>query len=377
MTNLSINLQRIAFLMIILLSGGYLLIAGQTLLAPLAFSALFSFLLLPICRRIERLLPYRPLAILISMLIALIPVILAVIFFSFQFSTVLRELPSITENLKQGVEQLFIGGQQFLNMEAQSLEEWLGNNLTTVLDMPLRILGESVSSSTYLLGSILLTGLFTFFLMLYRTSFKHFMLAQIQPENREEGNFIVRQVKKLVQEYLYGMLLVILILGVLNSFGLWLIGIKYAAFWGSLAACLAIIPYIGTTLGGVLPFIYALATTGTLWQPAAVVLLYSSVQTLEGNFITPKVVGNSVSINPMAAILSLFLGGMIWGIAGLILALPAAAVWKVIFEHVTPLKPFSELLSSDLYRNKDKFLEEYDEDKYRIGNYFKEERKGH
>ncbi|MCB0555350.1 MAG: AI-2E family transporter [Phaeodactylibacter sp.] len=376
MTNFSINLQRIAFLMIILLSGGYLIIAGQSMLAPLAFSALFSFLIHPICRRIERFIPYRPIAIISSMLIALIPVFLAITFFSFQFSTVLRELPVITENLQQGVEQIFIGGQQFLNMEAQSLEEWLGNNLTTVLDMPLRILGESLSSSTYLLGSIILTALFTFFLMLYRTSIKNFMLAQIQPENRDEANFIVRQVKKLVQEYLYGMLLVILILGVLNSVGLWIIGIKYAAFWGSLAACLAIIPYIGTTLGGVLPFIYALATTGTLWQPAAVVMLYSTVQTLEGNFITPKIVGNSVSINPMAAILSLFLGGMIWGIAGLILALPAAAVLKVIFEHVTPLKPFSELLSSDLYQKKDKFLEEYDEDKYRIGNYFKEERKG-
>jgi len=166
------------------------------------------------------------------------------------------------------------------------------------------------------------------------------------------------------------LLLVILILGVLNSLGLWLIGIRYAAFWGFLAACLAIIPYIGTTLGGFLPFIYALATTGTLWQPAAVVLLYSSVQTLEGNFITPNVVGNSVSINPLAAIIFLFIGGMIWGISGLILALPFVAVLKVVMEHITPLRPVSELLSSDLYSDSDKFLEEYDEEQYRISNYF-------
>ncbi|MCB0568300.1 MAG: AI-2E family transporter [Phaeodactylibacter sp.] len=372
MENISINLQRIAFLMIIVLAGGYLAIAGQSLLAPLAFSSLFSFLLLPICRRIERYISYRPGAILLSMAIALVPVAVGITFFSFQFSTVLVELPDITGKLQQGVEQIFFWLQQRLHTESQTLEEWLGDNLTSFMDMPLRILGESLSSSTYLLGSIILTALFTFFMLLYRTSIKNFLLAQIVPENREEANFIVRQVRRLVQEYLYGMLLVILILAVLNSFGLWLIGIKYAAFWGSLAACLAIIPYIGTTLGGLLPFVYALATTGTLWQPAAVVLLYTSVQTLEGNFITPKVVGNSVSINPLAAILSLFLGGLMWGIAGLILALPVAAVVKVIFEHITPLKPVSELLSSGLYRNSGKFLEEYDEDKYRIGSYFRE-----
>lgn len=374
MENLSINLQRIAYLMIILVAGGYLIIAGKSLLAPLAFSGLFSFLLLPICRRIERFLPYRPLAILLSMAVALVPVAMAIAFFSYQFSTVLAELPAIGAKLQQGVEQAFSWAQHILSIEAESLEEWLGKNLTTFMDMPLRFVGESLSSSTYLLGSIILTALFTFFLMLYRTSFKYFMLAQVQPENREEANFILRQVKMLVQEYLYGMLLVIFILALLNSLGLWLIGIKYAAFWGSLAACLAIIPYIGTTLGGILPFVYALATTGSFWQPAAVVLLYSSVQSLEGNFITPKVVGNSVSINPMAAILSLFLGGLMWGISGLILALPAAAVVKVIFEHITPLKPFSELLSSNLYRNSQKFLEDYDESRYRIGNYFKKKR---
>ncbi len=374
MENLSINLQRIAYLMIILVAGGYLVIVGKSLLAPLAFSGLFSFLLLPICRRIERFMPYRPLAILLSMAVALVPVAMAIAFFSYQFSTVLAELPAIGAKLQQGVEQAFSWAQHILSIEAESLEEWLGKNLTTFMDMPLRFVGESLSSSTYLLGSIILTALFTFFLMLYRTSFKYFMLAQIQPENREEANFILRQVKMLVQEYLYGMLLVIFILALLNSLGLWLIGIKYAAFWGSLAACLAIIPYIGTTLGGILPFVYALATTGSFWQPAAVVLLYSSVQSLEGNFITPKVVGNSVSINPMAAILSLFLGGLMWGISGLILALPAAAVVKVIFEHITPLKPFSELLSSNLYRNSQKFLEDYDESRYRIGNYFKKKR---
>ena len=112
-----------------------------------------------------------------------------------------------------------------------------------------------------------------------------------------------------------------LILGVLNSFGLWLIGIDYPVFWGFLGAFLAIIPYIGTAIGGLLPFLYALATTSTLWQPMAVIGWFVLVQQIEGNLITPKVLGSSVKVNPFAAIFALFFGGYLWGIPGLILAI--------------------------------------------------------
>jgi len=364
------NLHRLASLMIVLTLGVYIIIIGKSILTPLAFAFIFSFLLLPICSRIERFIRYRPVAIVLSMLIALLPAVALIVVFSYQFTTVIEDIPSISSKLKRGINEVLDFLQQYANFNTENLQESIRSNFSTLIETPIQLIGQSLSSGSNMLISILLTILFTFFLMLYRTSFKNFALMQFRKSQREEAATMIDQVGKILKEYLYGLLLVILILGVLNSLGLWLIGIRYAAFWGFLAACLAIIPYIGTTLGGFLPFIYALATTGTLWQPAAVVLLYSSVQTLEGNFITPNVVGNSVSINPLAAIIFLFIGGMIWGISGLILALPFVAVLKVVMEHITPLRPVSELLSSDLYSDSDKFLEEYDEEQYRISNYF-------
>ncbi|MCI4651283.1 AI-2E family transporter [Phaeodactylibacter sp.] len=370
MQNDTLNLHRLSSLLIILFLGGYITIIGQSILSPIAFAALFSFLLLPISRWLERYISYIPLAIFLSMIIALLPLIGLLVLFSVQFATVINDIPAIGRKLRSGLEQVIAFVEQYVNLDTFSIEESLKSNFSQLIEAPLQILGQSLSSGSNMLISILLTVLFTFFIMLYRTSFKNFFLMQFSRSKRDEAMVIMEQVERVLKEYLTGLLAVILILGVLNSIGLWLIGINYAAFWGFLAACLAIIPYIGTTLGGTFPFVYALATTGTLWQPAAVVLLYMSIQTLEGNFITPKVVGSSVSINPFAAIVFLFVGGMIWGVSGLILALPFVAVLKVVMEHIAPLQPVSELLSSDVYSDAEKFLNEYDHARYRISNYF-------
>lgn len=370
MQNDTFNLHRLSSLLIILFLGVYITIIGQSILAPIAFAALFSFLLLPISRRLEKVIPYIPLAIVCSMLIAVLPLFALLVMFSVQFATVIEDIPAIGRKLRTGLEEVIAFLEQYVNLETFSVEESLISNFSQLMEAPIQILGQSLSSGSNILISLLLTVLFTFFIMLYRTSFKNFFLMQFSRSRRNEAITIMEQVESVLKEYLYGLLAVILILGVLNSLGLWAIGIRYAAFWGFLAACLAIIPYIGTTLGGTFPFVYALATTGTLWQPAAVVLLYMSVQTLEGNFITPKVVGSSVSINPFAAIVFLFVGGMIWGVSGLILALPFVAVLKVVMEHIAPLQPVSELLSSDVYSDAEKFLNEYDHDRYRISNYF-------
>jgi len=137
-----------------------------------------------------------------------------------------------------------------------------------------------------------------------------------------------------------------LIVGVLNTTGLMILGIEHAMFFGALAAVLTIIPYIGVFIGSLLPILFALVTKDSLWYPVGVALIFWIVQFLEGNFITPNVVGGRVSINPFAAILALFFGGMIWGAIGMILSIPVLAITKVIFDTVPPLNPYGFLLGN-------------------------------
>jgi predicted PurR-regulated permease PerM len=115
---------------------------------------------------------------------------------------------------------------------------------------------------------------------------------------------------------------------------------------------------------------YSIATATVWWQPLAVVALYFSVQQIEGNLITPYVVGSNVKINPLIAIISLLIGGVIWGVAGIVLAIPMAAIFKLIFDHVDSLKPVGALMSNDLHKKDDQFLQDWDDDKYRISGLF-------
>lgn len=155
---------------------------------------------------------------------------------------------------------------------------------------------------------------------------------------------ILSDLYKVQQSYLLGLLIVMTIVGILNSLGLLLLGIEHAFFFGFLASLLLLIPYIGIMIGSLLPALVALATKDSYWYSIGVIAIFSFIQFLEGNFITPKITGSKVSLNVFASILSLILFSMLWGIPGMILALPVTASLKVIFDSSEKLKPAGFLL---------------------------------
>ena len=200
--------------------------------------------------------------------------------------------------------------------------------------------------------TLLLTLVYTFLFLLYRTAFKEFILYHFRGGKRDRAEEMVTKIQKVAQNYFFGIILIIIILGTLNGTGLWIIGLDYPFLFGFFAALLAIIPYIGTFIGGLLPTLYALINYDSIWTAVAVVGLYVSVQAVEGNILTPKIVGSRVSLNPLIALVSLFIGGLIWSIAGMILFIPIIGILKVIFDSIDTFKPYGLLLSSHFGSNR-------------------------
>ncbi|MGH1435554.1 MAG: AI-2E family transporter [Lewinella sp.] len=371
MNHFTFSILRFAAFLLSIILAGYLIIIGKPILAPLIFSAFLAFLLKPYSAWLENRLGNRMWGVIISILSMLSVIFGLILLFGMQLGKIVGNFDDISRKLNEGLQQGFRLIGNLLGMRGSQVEDWLTNNLSSWADIPTQILTSGLGSSAYVLGSILLCLIFVFFLLLYRTSFYQFLLYQFDEDARKKGGLMMRKVVKITKEYLNGLLLVILILASLNTLGLYLIGIELALFWGILGACLAIIPYIGTALGGLLPAMYALANYGFTWHPLAVIIFYIFVQSIEGNIITPKVVGKSVRINPFVAILALLIGGALWGIAGMILALPIMAVIKIFMTNVELLQPVSELFRDDLYQREDVFREKYDDDRYRILNYFR------
>jgi predicted PurR-regulated permease PerM len=324
-------------------------------------------------------------ALVLTFLVIVLPLISISYFVCWRSIAIFSDMPSIGKKVEKGLDDTFKWMDKKFHLKRGESQEIVMESLEELQkegEMPPvapqtskthgngKIIGKSVKVSSALLTGFFLTLVYTFLLLLYRSAIKKFFLVQFGPVGRPGAARYLLDIQRITQQYLYGIIIVMVILGTLNSIGLWVIGLEYAFFFGFLAAFLAIIPYVGTFIGGALPFAYALATTDEWWQPVAVVILFLIVQLIEGNFITPKVAGSSVQLNPLASIFILFVGGAIWGIVGMVLALPMLAIVKVTCRYIPFLRPVSLLLSSHLYDRESLFDEKFDHEKYRLWGFF-------
>lgn len=189
---------------------------------------------------------------------------------------------------------------------------------------------------------IIIILVYVFLMLLYRHIFINF-IQKISPD-KQEAETVSREVAKVSKDYLAGRLIVIGIVAVINSVALTLIGIKHGIFFGVLAALLDLIPYIGIIIGAGLPLIMSLINHEKLWPFFAVLGLFVFVQLLENYFLTPKIVGSKVRLNPLFTLMAVLVGGYLWGVAGMILFIPFLGMLKVVFDHIKPLHPYGYLI---------------------------------
>ena len=215
------------------------------------------------------------------------------------------------------------------------------------------LVSKTVSNTATFLAGLLATIVFTFLFLIYRDGLTKAFLAFSPENNREKVLKMFKSVQLVGQKYLFGMVILTVVIGLANSLGLLIIGIDNPFLFGFLGAALAIIPYIGTTMGAIIPVIYAFISYDSIWMVVAVAILFWAVQVISDNFLTPSIVGGSLKINALTAILSLFIGAAVWGLAGMILFLPFAAMLKVVCEEFVELQPIALIIGEKNIKEND------------------------
>ncbi|GEO03675.1 AI-2E family transporter [Adhaeribacter aerolatus] len=328
----------------------YLLQMFQSFLVPILFSVLFALLLLPISERLEKRMP-RSLAIITSIVFIILILGLLIYLLSMQIASFSEEMKNISDKLLVFVNKI----QQFLfqkfGIQPTSKNELLSKNLTALQETGTRFLGSTISVTTGALSVITLIPIYIFCMLYYRDHFRRFIFQCISRDKRDAFMTTMDNIQKVVESYISGLMIVIVIVAILNTIGLMIMGVPYAIFFGAFASVLTVIPYIGILIGALLPALFTLIQTGSLFNALIVVGIFTFVQFLEGNFITPNITGSKVSINPFAAILALIIGGEIWGAAGMILSIPVIAMLKVVFDAYEPLRPIGFLLGDTSQKN--------------------------
>ncbi len=316
---------------------------GSPFLVPIVCGALLAMLMAPVCRKLDSWGFNRAMSSVTCLLILVVVIVGVIMIISTQFSAFAENLNQIQTKGKELIHdaQAYIEQQVGISPEEQDkvVKEQAEKSNPNGPGLPLRILSGITGTLTGLVLSLVTT-----FLMLYnKEQFETFFVRLYDDQDKDKVKAVVGQITQVSQKYLTGRALSVLIIATLYSIGLLIIGVKNALLLGGIAALLTVIPYVGTVLGGLFPVLTALLTEDVqtaLW--AAIVMV--TIQTIDNYFIEPKIVGGEVNLNALWSILSILAGGMIWGVAGMIVFLPLFGIIKIVCDHVEPLKPLGYLL---------------------------------
>ena len=350
---------RVCFVLVSLYIGFELLVVARGLLIPLAFSLLLALLLYPMCKWFELRKFPRALSILICMALSLSVLSLVVILIINELTSFSGELGDISTNINILLNDLQLRIQQYVRLSPEHQLDWLNKRLGEQLEGGESFIKPAFQATSGFVTGVLLVPVYIFFLLYYRDFFKEFFFRVNAPERHEQIGLMLAKIQRVVMSYLVGLVTVMSIVAVLNLIGLLIIGVNHAVFFALVAALLAMIPYLGVFIGSMLPVIYTLAMSGSWVDPLLVFAWFTGVQTIEGNLISPNIIGSKVSMNPMVAIVALLVGAQVWGVAGMVTFVPFAAILKVIMDQIEDLQPYGLLLGAehkslqfkDIFRN--------------------------
>ena len=182
------------------------------------------------------------------------------------------------------------------------------------------------------------------FLLYYRSHLKNFLLKLSHPSQRGEMEQIIHSATNVSQQYLLGLSKMIVCLWIMYGIGFSIIGVKNALFFDILCGLLEIVPFVGNITRTTLTVLVSALHGAEFSILIGILTTYAVVQFIQGWVLEPLILSPQVKINPLFTILALILGKLLWGISGIILAIPITAIFKIICDHIEPLKPYGFLI---------------------------------
>ena len=319
---------------------------GRQFLIPIAIASLLAMLFLPLSRWFESKGIGRGIAAIFCVLLLLLGIVGVISLLSWQASDISNGLSQIGERLSKfgATVRQFIA--QNIGISPEKQKEWMDKQ-SSAAGASVGAAGTILSSLMSIMVDVILVMVYLFLLISSRAHLKKFMLLLVPSSETKETEQIINDAGKMSQKYISGMSLMIVMLWILYGIGFSVAGVENALFFAVLCGILEIIPFIGNLSGTALTVLMVISQGGNDMMIISVLVTYLVVQFLQTYTLEPVVVGSEVNINPLFTILILVLMELIWGIPGMILAIPMLGIVKIICDHVRPLKPYGFLIGKE------------------------------
>lgn len=344
--------KKILIISTVVVVGLFFLFKGlfeaRSFLAPLLTSVILALIVLPLSQKLEQKGLSRGLSSLISTLCLLLISLGFLALLSFQVRSFVNDLPEIKKTMQPKVEQLKSYAFEHTPLNKEDLrktDSGSGSSLLGTASDRGQQAFSFIMGITGFVGTYLLSLIYIFFLLNYRQRFRKFLIRLFPREKKGKVNKVVRKSATVSQQYLVGKLILMGLLAVIYSIGLGISGVNNFILVSIIAALLTLIPYVGNIIGLAMALALGYLTSGETGVLIGVILTFTIAQFGESYVLQPYVVGDKVDLHPFFVIVGVVIGGALWGVLGMILAIPVLAILTVIFNHVEPLHPFGILFS--------------------------------
>ncbi len=334
------GLQKTIQVLLLFILGFAALYYAKPFLVPFCIAGLIAMLFLPIGRKLEKSGFSRGIATLICVLLLLLIITGIIILITWQVTNLINDLGNIEDRIQSAWKQLsnFISKAIGISREQQEqvIEQQSENGNGWIASISVSLLG--------LVVNFVLMLVYVFLFMHYRRRIKNFILQIVPKKEDDNTEDALEDIKKISQQYLTGMGLMIICLWIMYSISFSILGLKHAIFFAILCGLFETVPFVGNLVGNSLAVLMAFTQGGGMPMVIGIIMMYGLIQFFQTYILEPLVVGTEVNINPLFTILGLVIGELVWGIPGLVLAIPLMGIVKIICDHIPSLKPYGYLM---------------------------------
>ncbi len=333
----------------------------HTVAAPLLLSGIAYYLLNPLVDRMENRSRVKRVYAIIILYLLIAGIITLILFMVIpiirsQLTGLIDDFPKYSDLIQE--QFMHLTGSEFFGQ----VQESIGTNLseitskittwgTSFLNNALTGVGSFVGAVTEIVLAVVTTPFILFYLLRDGKKLPDYILKFVPTALQPQTRMVMSEMNSQVSSYIRGQIIVSCCIGALLYIGYLIIGLEYSLILAIAAACTAVVPYLGPAIAITPALIVAMVTSP--FMLLKMIIVWTAVQLIEGKFISPQIMGKSLKIHPITIIFVIIFAGKMFGVLGIILAVPGYAVLKVVFTHVFQWFRFRSGLYKQIEENKE------------------------
>ena len=322
----------------------FLVVAGmyyaRVFLIPLSIAGILATLFLPFCTWMEKNRIPKGLAPVICLLVLLLILAGIVALLTWQITDLTKDFSLLTQRA-EGIGDTI---QKYIfntfGITAKKQLQLLSNEQLSITGTIQAVAGSAASIAT----DFILVMAYIFLLLYFRSHIRSFIMKLVPPAQKTEMSKMLTGITFVSQQYLLGLAKMIGCLWIMYGIGFSIVGVKNAFFFAILCGLLEIVPFIGNLTGTSLTVLVSVVQGAGMPVVISIVITYLVVQFIQEWILSPIIVGTQVKINAFTTIIAMVLGELVWGVAGIFLAIPLIAMFKIVCDHIESLKPYGFLI---------------------------------